>query len=138
MSRIQTQNQSFNYLLIVTGAAITAVITSANATNQMNVPWILIAVTLMLPLAACPLGYMFFDNEIMIHAIGSYLHYKRRPMMLGHFGDEQGLGRTLDFEFLPKWTDTVFPWVSKGRWVLFCIPTFLPVLAFPFIVNAAW
>jgi hypothetical protein len=136
MQRIQTQGQSFNFLLILTGAAITAVITSANAKENASLfPWVVITVTLLLPMATCPLGYMFFDNEIMIHSIGSYLYYNRRPRMLEHFGDDQALGRTLSFNLLPQWTNTVFPWISKGRWILFCLPTFLPVMLFPFILD---
>jgi hypothetical protein len=139
MQRIQTQIQSFNFLLIVTGAAITAIIASASAENNAAFfPWVVIAVVLLLPMASCPLGYMFFDNEIMIHAIGSYLYYNRRPSMLSHFGDDRALGRTLGFDFLPRWTDTVFPWISKGRWVLFCLPTFLPVILFPVILWRFW
>jgi hypothetical protein len=138
MSRMQTQGQAFNFLLVIVGAAITAIISAANATNRDHLPWVVTLVTLLLPLAACPLGYMFFDNEIMIHSIGSYLYHNRRHQMIAYFSNPDILGNTLAFKGLPDFTDQVFPWVSRGRWILFCIPTFLPVVFFPFISAAVW
>jgi hypothetical protein len=67
LSRIQTQVQCFNFVLFITGAAITAVITTVNSSQSGNYPLIFLAAGLLLPLFTCPLGYMFFDNEIMIH-----------------------------------------------------------------------
>src|SRR4051812_14701550 len=80
LARIGTQNQCFNFLLIITGAAITAVISTVNAGKEEYLPSVIISVALLLPLVTCPLGYMFFDNVVMIHAIGSHLYhslYKR-------------------------------------------------------------
>lgn len=138
LARVQTQNQAFNFLLVVAAAAITAVITSANGEKNGYLPIIFLAVTVMLPLATCPLAFIFFDNEIMIHAIGSYLYYNRRPQILRRVGDDNILGSHLAFERLPVSTHRIFPVVSRGRWLLFCIPTLLPALVLPFYVFQQW
>lgn len=138
LARVQTQNQAFNFLLIVTAAAITAVITTANSDAGEYLAPIFLAVTLMLPLATCPLAFIFFDNEIMIHAIGSYLHYDRRPNIMELVRNQNILGSPLAFQYLPPSTHKIFPAISRGRWVLFCLPTFIPLLVLPFYVLQQW
>ena len=137
LARIQTQNQTFNFLLIVVGASITAVITTANSGKPNLVP-VTFAVVLLLPLVTCPLAYMFFDNELMIHAIGSYLYWDRRLKFIALTGDEHVFGSITDFRFLPASTHKVFQPISRGRWYLFCIPTFLPIVFVPFYTYAKW
>ena len=54
-SRLQSQNQAFNYLLIVVGAGVTAVITTVGKSQEL--PLVVLAVALFLPLLTAPLGY---------------------------------------------------------------------------------
>jgi hypothetical protein len=138
LSRVQTQNYAFNFLVLIIAAAFTAIITSANSGSGDSLPAVVLAVALALPLVTCPLGYIFFDNEIMIHAVGSYLYYDRRPHMMRIVGDSNILGSPMAFERLPRSTHLVFPRISQGRWILFCIPTFLPVLVLPFYTHQQW
>jgi hypothetical protein len=138
LARIQTQNQTFNFLLIIVGAGITAVITTANSDKPWNLAPVIFAVALLLPLVTCPLAYMFFDNELMIHAIGSYLYWDRRLKFIALTGDEHVFGSITDFNFLPASTHKVFQPISRGRWFLFCVPTFLPIVFIPFYTYAKW
>lgn len=138
LARIQTQNQTFNFLLIIVGAGITAVITTANSNNPSNITPVTFAVVLLLPLVTCPLAYMFFDNELMIHAIGSYLYWDRRLKFVALTREEHVFGSVTDFSYLPPSTHKVFQPISRGRWFLFCVPTFLPIVFVPFYAYAKW
>lgn len=138
LARIQTQNQAFNFLLIIVGASITAIITTANSNNPSNLVPVTFAIVLLLPLISCPLAYMFFDNELMIHAIGSYLYWDRRLKFIKLTEDGQVFRSITDFNFLPPSTQKVFQPISYGRWYLFCIPTFLPVLFLPVYTWVKW
>ena len=131
LARIQTQNQAFNFLLIIVGASITAIITTANSNNPSNLVPVTFAIVLLLPLITCPLAYMFFDNELMIHAIGSYIYWDRRLKFIELTNDQNLFRSITDFNFLPGSTRRVFQPISRGRWYLFCIPTFLPVVFLP-------
>ena len=138
LARIQTQNQAFNFLLIIVGASITAVITTANSAAHWNLVPVTFAIVLLLPLVTCPLAYMFFDNELMIHAIGSYIYWDRRLRFINLTDEKHLFGSVADFKFLPPSTSKVFHPISRGRWVLFCIPTFLPIVFFPVFIAAKW
>lgn len=138
LARIQTQNQTFNFLLIILGAGITAIISTANSDKPGNLVPVTFAVVLLLPLIACPLAYMFFDNELMIHAIGSYLYWDRRLRFIALTRDDQLFRSITDFNFLPPSTHKVFQPISRGRWYLFCIPTFLPIAFLPVYTLLKW
>jgi hypothetical protein len=138
LGRIQTQNQTFNFLLIIVGASVTAIITTANSDKPWNLVPITFAIILLLPLVTCPLAYMFFDNELMIHAIGSYIYWDRRLKFINLTGDEHLFKSITDFKFLPQSTAKVFQPISRGRWYLFCIPTFLPVIFLPIYTCVKW
>lgn len=138
LARFQTQNQAFNFLLIVLGAAITAVISTANSDTPENLASVILSVALLLPLATCPLGYMFFDNELMIHAIGSYIYYDRRKKLESLTGHPHFFGTLTDFKHLPPSTNSVFHPISRGRWLLFCIPAFIPLLFTPLYAFTRW
>jgi hypothetical protein len=138
LARISTQNQCFNFLLIIVGASITAIITTANSNNPANLRPVTFAIALLLPLITCPLAYMFFDNELMIHAIGSYLYWDRRVRFIELTKDDAVFKSITDFRFLPPSTLAVFRPISRGRWYLFCIPTFLPVLFLPVYTIVKW
>jgi hypothetical protein len=138
LARIQTQNQTFNFLLIILGASITAILTTANSDKPGNLVPVTFAVVLLLPLITCPLAYMFFDNELMIHAIGSYLYWDRRLKFIALTSEEHLFRSITDFNFLPPSTHQVFQPISRGRWYLFCIPTFLPIVSLPVYTVLKW
>lgn len=135
--RIQTQTQAFNFLLIILGAYIAALV-STLTTKPEHLPAVALAVTLLLPLISCPLAYIFFDNEMMIHAIGSYLYYDLRKRLAVLIDDQQLFASLFDFQYLPRSTPGVFALISRGRWVLFCLPTFLPLVFVPLYVWHEW
>lgn len=138
LSRIQTQVQCFNFVLIITGGAITAVVSTVNSAKPDLYPVVFLAVGLMLPLFTCPLAYMFFDNEIMIHGIGSYLYYHSNRQMKLLTNDPSVFGNILAFPFLPPSTGKVFPPISAGRWLLFALPAFFPLFLVPVFVIMNW
>jgi hypothetical protein len=134
LARVQTQNQTFNFLLVILGASITAIITTANSAKPEHLPPVILAVALLLPLITCPLAYMFFDNELMIHAIGSYIYYDRRRKIADITGDPHLFESIADFKYLPPSTHSVFHPISRGRWILFCIPAYVPLVFVPLYV----
>lgn len=138
LARIQTQNQAFNFLLIIVGAAITAIITTANSEKSANLVPVVLAIALLLPLVTCPLAYMFFDNELMIHAIGSYIYWDMRVRFIELTNDPSLFKSISDFSYLPPSTRSVFQPISRGRWYLFCIPTFLPLIFTPIYIYVKW
>jgi hypothetical protein len=138
LARIQTQNQAFNFLLVIVGAAITAIITTANSANSAHLVSVSLAIALLLPLITCPLAYMFFDNELMIHAIGSYIYWDRRLRFIELTGDSSLFKSIADFSYLPPSTPSVFQPISRGRWYLFCIPTFIPLVFVPLYIYVRW
>src|SRR5215216_4594836 len=138
LARIQTQNQAFNFLLIIVGASITAIIATANSDKPWNLVPVTFAIVLLLPLLTCPLAYMFFDNELMIHAIGSYIYWDRRIGFTKLTSDEHLFKSITDFKYLPPSTHTVFQPISRGRWYLFCIPTLLPIIFLPIYTFVKW
>jgi hypothetical protein len=81
---------------------------------------------------------MFFDNELMIHAIGSYIYYDRRKKLEDLTGNSHLFESLADFKYLPPSTHSVFHPISRGRWVLFCIPTFIPLVFMPLYVYTRW
>jgi Mn2+/Fe2+ NRAMP family transporter len=137
LSRIQTQNQAVNFLLIIMGAAITATIAVLRDVQSASyLSSVILAIILLLPLFAAPLCFIFFDNEIMIHAIGSYLFYEVRPRIAKITKSLDTLGDILEFKHLPFTTSRVFHHVSLGRWILFIIPILLPT-AFSIAYSSA-
>jgi hypothetical protein len=131
LARIQTQNQTFNFLLVILAAGVTAMIGTANGNRPVNVLPVATSILLLLPLITNPLAYMFFDNELMIHAIGSYIYWDWRPRLIQLTGDRSLFKSLVDFTHLHPSTPEVFQPISRGRWYLFCIPTMLPIAFLP-------
>lgn len=170
MKRFDFQHQAFNYLLIVLGVALSVAGACLKLTPESNgsahqvidtsllslvVAWIL----LFLPLLTAPLGFMFFDNEMAIHSIGSHLNWRFKPKvvelirhnpLVEKFIDdlkaenqplhkrvsvkEEHLifGDSLDFFYLYEGSATFHKWLSRGRWILFLLPTVGPVILLGF------
>lgn len=133
IARTQTQNQVLNFLLIIIGAATSANVAGINA--GINVNLILLITALLLPLITFPLAFIFFDAEIMIHAVGSHLHENLRKYIGSVVeadkleGARLAFKSTLDFEHLNSTTKATQHWLSIGRWFIFLIPTLMPVLS---------
>lgn len=144
IARTQTQNQVLNFLLIIIGATISAVVVSAN--SNINMRLVLLIVALFLPLITFPLAFIFFDAEIMIHAVGSHLHENLRKNIsniveVDKPQDERLVfASTWDFEHLDTTTKARQHLLSIGRWWIFLVPTFIPVLALVIysIENWGW
>lgn len=128
LARVQTQNQTINYLLLILGAAVAAVVASLKDAGAY-LPYVLFALALFLPFFTAPLSFFFFDNEIMIHALGSYLFYDRRSHIERLTNDPHVMADVLEFNHLPPRTNRLFHEISRGRWFLFVLPTLLPVAA---------
>jgi hypothetical protein len=166
MKRFELQHQAFNYLLIVLGVVISIVAASLKLTPADNssafqtidlnlliviVLWIL----LFLPLITAPLGFIFFDNEMAIHSIGSHLNWRLKPKVIeliksNHLLEkviadlrnenqldfkqaavtEENLifGTSLDFFYLHEKSEAFHRMLSSGKWILFLLPTVGPVI----------
>jgi hypothetical protein len=129
LNRMATQSQAFNYLLIVIGAAATALVTSLDQTRIRYFPEVVLIVSIVLPLIAAPLGFLFFDNEMAVHAIGSYLAETWVPRTRPMVQDAEILGNIWAFVGLPPHSSRLHRRLSQGRWVLFALPTVMPVIA---------
>jgi hypothetical protein len=137
-SRLQSQNQAFNYLLIVVGAGVTAVITTVGKSQEL--PLVVLAVALFLPLLTAPLGYIFFDNEMAIHSIGAHLYWVWRPNIVALLNNENVFQNSLEFRHLNKSSKTIHQCLSAARWVLFLLPTVVPVIGLSTytVLNWGW
>ncbi|WP_210480780.1 hypothetical protein [Naasia sp. SYSU D00948] len=126
-TRMETQNHTFNFALLVLAAGIGAVVSLATGQKAEAVTPGILAVCLLLPLLGCPLAFKFFDNEILIHAVGSYLFRDRRLRIREAVGDDSfNIRRISEFIDLPDHTRSVWWLASVGKWFLFAVPTFLP------------
>jgi len=129
LSRLQTQTQSFNYLLVVLGAAIGAVVTSLTKPELFwSIQSVLFAIGLLLPILAGPLAFIFFDNEMAVYSIGSRIHADLRPRLATTVGDLEVFANALGFKNLHPSSIAIHGRLSMARWVLFLLPTVLPTL----------
>ena len=161
MKRLEFQHQAVNYLLIVLGVAISTFAASMKLTSDAQSSaeanflfrtgiWIL----LFLPLVTAPLGFIFFDNEMAIHSIGSHLNWRFKPKVVelvksspllmnvidGLRRDDRDFiqaavreenllfGTSLDFFFLFNRSEGIHKTLSSGKWILFLLPTIGPVV----------
>jgi hypothetical protein len=128
LSRLQSQNQSFNYLLIIIGATVGLVATVVTKVGDPNsISWLTISIGLLLPLISAPLGFIFFDNEMAVYSIGSRIYADLRPSLGTVTSDHTVLENALAFKNLHRSSGAVHRMLSVARWVLFLIPTFLPL-----------
>jgi hypothetical protein len=127
LSRMATQSQAFNYLLVVIGVAATALVNGLGKEQDAYLSIVLL-VTILLPLVSAPLGFIFFDNEMVLHAIGSYIDRAWRPRTRELVADADILGNIWLFVGLDASSPRIHRRLSQGRWLLFLLPTVVPVL----------
>ena len=120
LSRLQTQTQSFNYLLVVLGAAVGAVVTSLTKPELFgSIQAVFVAIGLLMPILAGPLSFIFFDNEMAVYSIGSRIHGDLRPRIATTVEDQEVFANSLAFKNLPASSVTVHGRLSMARWTLF-------------------
>lgn len=137
-NRMQSQNQSFNNLLLIMGVAITALVSVLNATNVLVTYLVFAGIALFLPLITAPLGLIFFDNEIVIYAIGSYIDNDWLNEVRALVKDPKVFGDVWEFKYLHKSTRFTHTTISVGRWLLYLIPTVFPILSLVAITIVDW
>lgn len=125
LKRIDSQNQAMSYLFLIIGASASAIVASV---DKPSMPLILCWIALFLPIATAPLAFMFFDNEMAIHSIGSHIYWHLRDKNLTELvGDKRILEPSLEFLLLHRSSRKIHGALSRTRWSLFLLPTLLPV-----------
>lgn len=125
--RLESQRQAFNYLITLLGAIAALIGVFA---KEGNLDFNLLAkLSLLLPLIVSPLGFIFFDNEILIWSIATYIHCRLRR------GLARLVGKTNIFElegrgsiYLLGNSRRLHLLLSAGRWLLFFIPPVISVI----------
>lgn len=136
LKRIDSQNQAMSYLFLVIGASASAVVASV---DKPSMPVILCWIALFLPVATAPLAFMFFDNEMAIHSIGSHIYWHLRDKNLTELvGDEKILEPSLEFLLLHRSSRKIHRTLSRTRWSLFLLPTLVPVIGVAVSAVANW
>lgn len=125
--RFESQRQAFNYLMALIGA-VGALI----AALKENLPS-LAKYSLFLPILAAPLGFIFFDNEIIIWSIVKYIQCNIKPEV------SKLIGKKRIFQIESRGSIYLFGsrrhlhlLLSMGRWLLFFVPLICP------LVYALW
>jgi hypothetical protein len=115
-ARLESQRQAFNYLAVILAAMIALI-------GADRLPVDLAVLLLALPLVVAPLGFIFFDNELVIWGIAAYIRDTLRPQLTRLVGQKVLLyeGR---FE---SHGSRLHLLLSTGRWLLFIVPTLLPI-----------
>ncbi|HEX8598142.1 MAG TPA: hypothetical protein VF952_06440 [Chloroflexia bacterium] len=134
--RITGQNQTFNFVAIIlaaTASIIGTIMSSSSTTfptdaSKFDLIALLIA---LLPVAIAPLAFMFFDNELMIFGIGSYIYEdlrRRVENVLGYTEEEFFLGDARVLKNMLVWSPSAQLVLSTGRWLLFIALTIVPTI----------
>ena len=74
------------------------------------------------PLVLAPLGFIFFDNELMIWAIVHYTHTHLRTQMT-RIADDPGILAMEEKRFADKGARRLHPLLSASRWMVFVVPS---------------
>lgn len=121
-SRFEYQRQAFNFLIVILGAVISAIFVVSQ--NQIENAIILL---LFLPIIVAPLGFIFFDNELMIYANAFYLFDYLGNRVSEIAKDDVFLFEEKRLKYMRKSTLTIHRLISTGRWILFVLPCITPV-----------
>jgi hypothetical protein len=134
-TRLQTLHQAFNYVLIVFGAAVTAIVA---ASQHDMVESASLIVALFLPIVTAPLAFIYFDQEITMDGIWSHIHGNLRPHIIALTGETDILGNIWDFKYMHSSTWKVYHKLLIGRWLLFLVPTLLPLSYLVAFAATTW
>jgi hypothetical protein len=117
-ARFENQREAFNYVLIVIGGAA-----AAYPTLGSHGP-LLVYFYLLAPLVITSLGYIFFDNEIMIWGIVYYTRQHLRPRIQQLTGDDAAVDlEQRRFAYMPAGARSAHRMLSYGRWAVFLMPS---------------
>jgi hypothetical protein len=114
-NRLGAQQQAFQYLVGVLTAAIGALAAAKGLNLDPN------QLILALPIIVAPLGFILFDNEIMVFEAGSHAH-RMRTRISQLLNDEALLADGHPLCRRHKLSRLTHPLLSVGRWLLFLIP----------------
>lgn len=115
-------------MIIVSGALLTLIITlisKAEAIPSFFYP-IAFWIVLLIPLVSSQACFLFFDQELVIHAIGSHIDKSLYPRIKGL------IENPVDWNFFDFWnfkdlnisTRAVHHTLYHTRWILFLVPTY--------------
>lgn len=124
-ARIESQRQSFNYLLTLS-TAVLAFIASAMAPSDSGVSFDL-RLIMFVPLLAAPLAFIFFDNELVIWTLGRYIRENLSPRLSEAVGRDVLMSEERRGGLLTGGIGLVHLALSVGRWLLFLLPIGLPL-----------
>jgi hypothetical protein len=122
MARFDNQRQAFNYLVTLL-AAIAGLL--ATKTVHVEPEWFF-----WLPIIIAPLGFIFFDNELMIWGIVRYTRSHLHNRIVDLMGEAQS-SNVLMLEkkrFENAKTQKCHRVLSLGRWMLFVVPTVASII----------
>jgi len=122
-ARIESQRQSFNYLVTLS-TAVLAFIGSALAPSGIRFD---IRLVMFTPLLAAPLAFIFFDNELVIWTLGRYIREDLAPRLSAAVGRDVLTMEARRGGFLTGGVGTIHLALSVGRWILFLLPIGLPL-----------
>jgi hypothetical protein len=134
-TRLQALHQAVNFILIIIGAAVTAILA---ASQHGMIETVSIILALFLPIVVAPLAFIFFDQEITMDAIWSYIQMNLRPRIIAVVGDSNILGNIWEFRYMHHSSWKIYHRLLIGRWLLFLIPTLLPLIYFVAYTAAKW
>jgi hypothetical protein len=122
-ARLESQRQAFSYLVTILAAAV-------GLTAADNIRMDPVILMLLLPIVVAPLGFIFFDNELMIFRNGAYLSTSLRPRVETLVG-KMALLDDIGLSCLGGFSCRIHELLSYGRWLLFLLPTVGPI---PYVV----
>ena len=123
-ARLESQRQAFSYLVLIAAAVIAFVgaLTGSKA-NTIDSALLLLA----LPLVIAPLGFIFFDNDLVIWGIAGYIRDTLRPELSSLVQHRVLLYEGRRGNFFQSRLSKLHLLLSTGRWLLFLVPTILPL-----------
>ena len=139
LNRLAAQSQLFIYALGLMTAAGTAIagVFQGDWIGQAYRPIAVVLILLAFSLLMAALSSMYFEHEVMIHAIGSYLYHEQRRRVRREVGGTGLFRSVLGFQYLPPTTRAAHStYVGTRIWV-FTAPNFVPPLILLALVPAA-
>lgn len=118
-SRFESQRQAFNYLMALIAALAALIASDKFRLDQSYI--------VFLPLIAAPLGFIFFDNEIVIWSIGAYINNDLRPRLSEAVGRDVLLIESRRSTYISGSNSILHLLLSIGRWILFLLPVGFPI-----------